>query len=42
VLRGIFLEGASFRLLFNQFWPLAVIAGVTLTSAAWLFRRRMY
>ena len=42
VLRGSFLEGASFELQFNQFWPMALIAAITLTSAAWLFRRRMY
>ena len=42
VLRGTFLEGASFRLLVDQFWPMALIAVVTLNSAAWLFRRRMY
>ena len=42
VLRGVFLEGASFSLLLDQFWPMAVIAAVTLISSAWLFRRRMY
>lgn len=42
VLRGTFLEGASFQLLIDQFWPMAMIAAVTLTSATWLFRRRMY
>jgi ABC-2 type transport system permease protein len=42
VLRGSFLEGAPFAMLYDQFWPMAVMAAVTLTSAAWLFRRRMY
>ncbi len=42
VLRGSFLQGASFGLLAHQLWPMAVIGLVTLTSAAWLFRRRMY
>ncbi len=42
VLRGTFLEGASFRLLINQFWPMVLIAATTLTLAAWLFRRRIY
>ncbi len=42
VLRSTFLEGASFSLLFDQFWPMAAIAAITLTSATWLFRRRMY
>ena len=42
VLRGVFLEGASFSLLIDQFWPMAVIGIVNLTFAGWLFRRRMY
>jgi len=42
VLRAIFLEGASYRLLVSQYWPMAVIGVVSLTAAAWLFRRRMY
>ncbi len=42
VLRGTFLQGASFRLLIDQFWPMALIAVTTLTTAAALFRRRMY
>ncbi|KAA5542273.1 ABC transporter permease [Roseiconus nitratireducens] len=41
VLRGVFLEGAPIRLLWHQLWPMAAIAAITLTSAAWLFRRRM-
>lgn len=42
IIRGVFLEGTPFELLINQYWPLAVIAVVNLTLAAWLFRRRMY
>ncbi|MGA8277035.1 MAG: ABC transporter permease [Rhodanobacteraceae bacterium] len=42
VLRDVFLEGTSFRLLVGQFWPMAVIGLVTLSVAGWLFRRRMY
>jgi ABC-2 type transport system permease protein len=42
VLRAIFLEGASYRLLLSQYWPMAVIGLASLTLAAWLFRRRMY
>lgn len=41
ILRGVFLEGTPFHLLLDQFWPMAVIGAVTLTIAAWLFRRRM-
>lgn len=42
ILRGVFLEGVSFHLLINQFWPLAVIGMVTLTVAGRLFRHRLY
>lgn len=41
ILRGVFLEGDSYTLLFNQYWPMAVIAVVTLVIAGGLFRRRM-
>ena len=42
IIRSIFLEGASFNLLWTQYWPMAVIGIATLTMAGWLFRRRMY
>lgn len=42
ILREIFLEGASFSLLWPQFWPMAVIGTVNLFVAGSLFRRRMY
>lgn len=42
VLRNTFLEGTPFNLLIDQFWPMAVIAAITLTLATWMFRRRMY
>jgi ABC-2 type transport system permease protein len=41
ILRGVFLEGDSYALLFNQYWPMAIIAVVTLSLAGWLFRHRM-
>jgi len=41
ILRGVFLEGDSWDLLFNQYWPMAIIAIVTLSLAGWLFRHRM-
>ena len=41
ILRGVFLEGDSYALLFNQYWPMALIAVVTLAVAGWLFRHRM-
>lgn len=42
VLRKTFLEGAGYELLLDQFWPMALIGGVTLLLAGWLFRHRMY
>jgi ABC-2 type transport system permease protein len=41
VLRGVFLEGATLLHVLPQLWPLALIAMVTLSAAAGLFRRRM-
>ena len=40
VLRGVFLEGTPMVLLLDQLWLMAVIALVTLSCAAWLFRHR--
>lgn len=37
----IYLEGASISVLYNDMWPLVVIAAVTLPSAVWLFRNRL-
>ncbi|HKK16883.1 MAG TPA: ABC transporter permease [Gammaproteobacteria bacterium] len=42
ILRGVFLEGDSYNLLFDQYWPMAIIALVALSLAGWLFRHRMY
>lgn len=42
ILRKVFLEGAGFGLLLDQFWPLALIGSGTLLLAGWLFRHRMY
>lgn len=42
ILRGVFLEGDSYALLFDQYWPMAIIAVVSLALAGWLFRHRMY
>ncbi len=42
ILRGVFLEGMTFNLLIDQFWPMAVIGITTLTTAGWLFRHRLY
>jgi ABC-2 type transport system permease protein len=42
IVRGVTLEGNSYALLINQYWPMAIIGVVTLTLAGWLFRYRMY
>jgi len=42
VLRKVFLEGAGFGLLVDQFWPMAAIGVASLVLAGWLFRHRMY
>lgn len=41
ILRGTFLEGDSYEILFQYYWPMAIIAVVTLSFAGWLFRHRM-
>ncbi len=42
ILRGVFLEGNSYELLFSQYWPMLIISVVTLAFAGWLFKNRMY
>jgi len=39
-LRNIFLQGADVGMVWPQIWPLLILAGVALPSAAWLFRHR--
>jgi len=41
ILRGVFLEGDSYEILQQYYWPMAVIALTTLSFAGWLFRHRM-
>ncbi len=41
IVRGVFLQGAGISSLAGQYWPMAVIAAVNLTAAAWLFRKRV-
>jgi len=41
ILRGVFLEGDSLAVLLPYYWPMVVIAVVTLSFAGWLFRHRM-
>ncbi len=42
IVRGVALEGNSYALLVHQYWPMVVIASITLALAGWLFRRRMF
>jgi ABC-2 type transport system permease protein len=42
IVRSVFLQGASFDLLWSQYWPMLLIGFTTLTMAAILFRKRMY
>jgi ABC-2 type transport system permease protein len=37
----VYLEGVGLRLLFPELWPLAIMAAVTLSAAAWMFRHRL-
>lgn len=39
--QGLFLKAMPASAVFNQLWPLALIAIATLSAAAWLFRARM-
>lgn len=39
--KGIFLKNMSALIVFQNLWPLALIAIFTLSSAGWLFRRRL-
>ncbi|HEY5810817.1 MAG TPA: ABC transporter permease [Povalibacter sp.] len=41
MVQRIYLEGAGIVYLFNDMWPLVVIASVTLPTAVWLFRHRL-
>jgi ABC-2 type transport system permease protein len=42
IIRGTFLEGASFDTLVPQYWPMLLIGLTCLTFAGWFFRHRMY
>lgn len=41
IVRGLFLKGLPLEIMLRATLPLALIALVTLSAAAWLFRRRM-
>jgi ABC-2 type transport system permease protein len=39
IMRGVFLRDMPFWLVAERIWPMALIAVVTISAAAWLFRR---
>ena len=41
IVRGVFLRDMPFWLVAERLWPMAALAVVTLSAAAWLFRRRV-
>jgi ABC-2 type transport system permease protein len=41
IIRGIFLKDMPADLVFDNLWPMALIACVTLAVSSWLFRRRL-
>jgi ABC-2 type transport system permease protein len=41
IMRRVYLEGAGLTQLVPDLWPLAIIAVVTLSAAAWMFRNRL-
>ena len=41
IVQGLFLKAMPAAAVFHQLWPLAIIACVTLSASAWLFRARM-
>src|ERR1043166_6866172 len=41
IVKGVFLKDVGMNVLFHSLWPLLVIALITLTSANWIFRRRL-
>lgn len=41
IVQGLFLKAMPLSAVLGQLWPLAIIACLTLSAAAWLFRARM-
>ncbi len=41
IVRGIFLKNLSFSIVWNQTYPMAIIAFFTLTGADWFFRKKL-
>ena len=41
IVRGVFLRDMPFWLVADRIWPMAVMALLTITAAAWMFRRKV-
>lgn len=41
IVRGVFLRDMPFWLVAERIWPMAAMAVVTMTAAAWMFRRKV-
>jgi ABC-2 type transport system permease protein len=41
IVRGTFLEGLPAALVYDQIWPMALIAMISLAGAGWMFRHRL-
>ncbi len=41
VVKGVFLKSMPAAMIFENTWPMAIIAACTLTGAGWFFRRRL-
>ena len=41
IVKGIFLKNLPAAIILANIWPMAVIGSITLSSSAWLFRRRI-
>lgn len=41
IVRGVFLRDMPFWLVVERIWPMAIVAVVTMSAAAWIFRRKV-
>ena len=41
IVKGLFIKNISYQVLFQSVWPMLVIATLTLSSANWMFRKRI-
>ena len=41
IVRGVFLRDMPFELVLQRVWPMALVALITMSAAAWMFRRKV-